>query len=286
MKKPKNPRANYSHLIGCKINFMTIISSDGKMVKCKCDCGVEKTIPASRVISGGAKSCGCYVKLKDRREDLSGKKFNRLLVLGISPKARRKRSYWECLCDCGKTHTVLAAVLKNGTTKSCGCLAREVCYKPGDKHFRWEIIRRIDENMILCKCECGTIKPVSRCHLLGGKTKSCGCYNREVCGSHNISHGKSGTFEHRVWKGMISRCHNKNTPSYKYYGAQGVIVCDEWRKSFTKFLDHVGLCPPDKESIDRINPYGNYESGNVRWASRVEQNNNNRKHWDKLHKKQ
>lgn len=55
--------------------------------------------------------------------DLSGKRFGRLLVLNrFYGDKKYKESQWCCLCDCGKNHIAVKSVLKNGNTKSCGCL--------------------------------------------------------------------------------------------------------------------------------------------------------------------
>ena len=82
--------------------------------ECKCDCG--NTV---KITSGNLKksvSCG-----KCRGEDLSGKRFGRLLVLGISPKKDGSRRLWTCRCDCGKEVDVSVSKLNSGHQTSCGC---------------------------------------------------------------------------------------------------------------------------------------------------------------------
>ncbi len=81
----------------------------------------------------------------------------------------------------------------------------------------------------------------------------------------------------RIWYRMNRRC-LKNARSYV-----DVEVCEEWNKEdsgeygFLNFIDHMG--PSEKDlSIDRINPFGDYEPGNCRWATRLVQNNNTRFH--------
>ena len=59
-------------------------------------------------------------------------------------------------------------------------------------------------------------------------------------------------------------------------GARGIKVCEKWRRSFAAFLFDVGPRPSKVHSIDRINSNGNYEPGNVRWATAVEQAQNRR----------
>jgi hypothetical protein len=72
---------------------------------------------------------------------------------------------------------------------------------------------------------------------------------------------------------MIKRCHSPADRSYARYGAKGVRVCDEWRGSFENFLAYMGPRPAGL-TLDRINSRGNYEPGNVRWATYKQQARN------------
>lgn len=94
---------------------------------------------------------------------------------------------------------------------------------------------------------------------------------------HNYSHGMSNTPEHDAWLRMIQRCENPKNIGFLDYGGRGISVCEEWRRSFTAFYAHVGPRPSPKHSIDRFpNNNGNYEPGNVRWATAKEQSLNRR----------
>lgn len=59
--------------------------------------------------------------------DLTGQRFGRLTVIEKSPSRRGDKTWWSCKCDCGSTLEVWSVYLRNGTTKSCGCLNREMC---------------------------------------------------------------------------------------------------------------------------------------------------------------
>ncbi len=74
-------------------------------------------------------------------------------------------------------------------------------------------------------------------------------------------HGMNKSPEHRVWVGMKQRCNNPKKKDYKWYGAKGVKVCQEWMDSFSSFLEHVGRRPSPQHTIDRINVDGNFEPG-------------------------
>lgn len=129
----------------------------------------------------------------------------------------------------------------------------------------------------MCACSCGTECEIFSGNLHSGHTISCGC--KKGLHSHGDAVGK-GSAEYHVLHGMIGRCTNKKHPSYYLYGERGVRVCERWNhlSKFPQFLQDVGRRPSDLHSIDRFpDKDGNYEPGNVRWATYAEQNRNTRR---------
>lgn len=101
---------------------------DGRTIwRCKCDCGGEIDAPLSQLTAGYRKSCGCLSH--PTLEDLTGKKFNMLMVTGYAGKREGRTHYWNCVCECGNTTTVRQDYLKSGKTKSCGCLAGKTLHE-------------------------------------------------------------------------------------------------------------------------------------------------------------
>lgn len=76
------------------------------------------------------------------------------------------------------------------------------------------------------------------------------------------------------WGAMRTRCLNPNHMYYSLYGGRGIKICDRWLEGgFQVFLADMGLRPVG-HTIDRIDPDGNYEPGNCRWATSLEQRHN------------
>lgn len=154
----------------------------------------------------------------------------------------------------------------------------------GTRYGRLVAVREVERGprnlrRFLCHCDCGAETIVGLAYLRSGSTRSCGCLRDELLHLNWRKHGESAgqrTPEYRSWKSMCERCQNPHNRAFPGYGGRGISVCDRWRNSYEAFLADMSRRPTSRHSLDRINVDGNYEPGNCRWATMLEQNNNRR----------
>jgi hypothetical protein len=128
-----------------------------------------------------------------------------------------------------------------------------------------------------CECCCGTVKEVIASSLRSGATVSCGCYAKERITKANYKHGMavrgSVSPEHSAYTAARSRVTDPSNKDYANYGGRGVKFLFT---SFEQFYIELGPRPSSKHSVNRIDNEGNYEPGNIEWATAKEQAANRR----------
>jgi hypothetical protein len=134
-----------------------------------------------------------------------------------------------------------------------------------------------------CLCLCGTLMRARGTHLRAGSSRSCGCLSADKTSERNRrskTHGMSLTPEYEAYKSAKDRCTNPRAKAWKDYGGRGIRFLFT---SFEEFFAHLGPRPSAKHSLDRFpNNDGHYGLGNVRWATKVEQEHNKRpRRWAK-----
>jgi hypothetical protein len=145
-------------------------SGEAKWI-CKCSCGNVKSIYGSSLRKGLSKSCGC-----SKEKDETGKRYGKLLVMERDSLDNRK---WVCRCDCGKRTSVYGTSLREGSTRSCGCLTRKIHIPTGTRFSHLVVIKESKnkykkEIQWICKCDCGKIIDVPSSFLRRGTKTKCG----------------------------------------------------------------------------------------------------------------
>lgn len=118
-----------------------------------------------------------------------------------------------------------------------------------------------------CKCDCGMLVDVA---------------SRDLIHSRRVAHPgcpltPTNNPLYQTYAGMIDRCTNPKSPSWKNYGGRGITVCRSWLQHFNNFLQDMGDKPQGDYSLDRINVNGPYSPENCRWADSSTQGQNTRK---------
>ena len=142
--------------------------------------------------------------------------------------------------------------------------------------------RRTHVLVAMCQCHCGRICFPRVTHLMGGKSKSCGCVRGAMISQRAkglaMPRETANIRKHlgQIWRKMINRCTEPKCQAYKDYGGRGITVCDDWlnRERFIEWgVAHsyeVGL------SIERVDNDGGYRPENCVWATPHQQSRNKR----------
>lgn len=220
------PKKNH---IGEKYGRLTIIdelpkqelkNNKYRVMVCQCDCGNIVNVRLGNLRSGNSLSCGCLELelIHQRRKNLIGERFGRLVVeKELEPKRKNVRSF-KCKCDCGNETIVQMSDLLHKMTRSCGCLRKEATRERNEIDLTgqtfWELtaIKRIDNlfnsngkqiNKWLFRCSCGREIAAYPQNVKRGMSKSCGHMGRSAAEyeinkflkEHNVIYDYEATFD-------------------------------------------------------------------------------------------
>jgi hypothetical protein len=151
----------------------------------------------------------------------------------------------------------------------------------GNRYGRWLVLKRAGQSKAgqtvwLTECDCGQQGKVLAGNLRSGRSRSCGCLQREGLAARATTHGMRGYPEYMVWLDMVKRCENPKAANFHNYGGRGIEVCPQWRKSFETFYQDMGARPSTSHSLERVDNSLGYDSVNCTWATRKEQCRNRR----------
>lgn len=162
-----------------------------------------------------------------------GEKFGLLTVIEKAV-LQSKHDKWRCICDCGKMTVSFGFTLRNGSSKSCGCVAAKKSKE------RW---------------------------------KNPSLAERQKQSEKAKTHGMSKHPAYQSWADMRQRCQKPNHKWFASYGGRGIIVCNEWQR-FEKFWEDMGPTWFEGAQIGRKDNDAGYSKQNCKWETAQEQQSN------------
>ncbi|NEQ64554.1 MAG: hypothetical protein F6K21_03430 [Symploca sp. SIO2D2] len=135
--------------------------------------------------------------------DETGNKYGLLTVIERAGTDTDRSATWLCECECGNNKVVQGNALRQGKTRSCGCLKRQKSFidETGNVYGKLTVIQRVpsitqSKAKWLCQCECGNYREVEGTKLRKGKITHCGCDRKSTKG--RVSPTKGKTFPTKV----------------------------------------------------------------------------------------
>lgn len=207
-----------------------------------------------------------------RPEIMLGEKYGAWTTIEVPPVRKgseawgTRRSTWLCVCDeCGGERVIQASALaKSPRCPECARRGHEAKRAAREEEKEKARTQRTTEREAKKAEACRRIEEAKRTRA-------------EARAEAALAYSKHPFYG--LWRGIRDRCSNPNSGAYQNYGGRGIAVCREWDEDFTVFRDYceTHLGPrPEGMSIDRADNDGNYEPGNIRWATAKMQARNTR----------
>ena len=213
--------------------------------------------------------------------DLTGTRFGKLTVLHKSNIKKGTNASWECICDCGNTTIVSSSALKSGSTKSCGCLRKELLSRDltGKKFGRLTAIRDTKKRrhgtvVWECKCDCGNTTEVPSGSLISGGTKSCGCLRGELKIIDLVGQRFDKLLVVRLtdtrknskilWE-CLCDCGNTTFVTSSYLKSNGIKSCGCTKQKLTPNANAKDISGQRFGTLTAICPTEKRENGNIVW---------------------
>jgi len=217
-----------------------------------------------------------------------GQKIREWTIIEFDRSKIGKGRHYFCKCKCGKVLSKpISALIAIGPNMCKSCATKHRGFhklgKPlelqGKVFGEWRVLERVFNGKRgtywKCKCSCGFLGELFGPELKRGKSTKCrSCATKKASFKHGYGTRGNIKSEYNSWAQMKQRCLNLKDKRAKCYSGRGINICQEWIDSFESFLSYIGPKPFKTYSLDRINNDGNYEPGNVRWASAKVQANN------------
>lgn len=293
--------------IGERYNHWTVIGVEYNENRkeyewiCQCDCGTISRQRVYNIRSGKSKHCRCcndgvkklpkIKKTQNTKKSYIGEQYGELTIIDDYYDKVKKCRMVRCKCSCGNEMVTRRYKVINGKVKHCS--ARGHNTKMDDPKYIGQRFGKLtvigfeyDEHTASvkwkCKCDCGNERTDFPFRIKSSQVDKCiECATKESAeraSKINTRHGMSGSRIYNIWSGMIARCYNPSSDSYKYYGGRGIKICDDWRESFEAFYAWAITHGYQEDlTIDRLDFNGNYEPDNCRWATYKQQAENKRK---------
>lgn len=170
--------------IGQVFGKLTVMERDFSLPDrwwCQCECGEKRSVARSNLRTGRCYECD---SCREKKYNLTGKKFNKWTVIDRAEKNRAGKYLWTCRCECGTIRKFTASYLKDGCSKGChNCaMQRKVVDITGKRFGRLTVIERDFDHLKdsepnpaywRCQCDCGHVESIRSSHLRAGDIKRC-----------------------------------------------------------------------------------------------------------------